>query len=41
MIGDNMMTDIMFAKNGGVDSLLVLTGVSTLENLKEIGDVKH
>lgn len=33
MIGDNAKTDIQFAKNGGVDSLLVLTGVTNVNNL--------
>lgn len=31
MIGDNLMTDIKFANNAGVDSLLVLTGVTSRE----------
>ena len=26
MIGDNMNTDMKFARNGGIDSLCVLTG---------------
>lgn len=29
MIGDNLQTDIAFGRNGGIDSLCVLTGVST------------
>ena len=29
MIGDNLETDISFGKNAGIDSLCVLTGVST------------
>ena len=28
-IGDNLRTDIMFSNNAKIDSLLVLTGVST------------
>ena len=31
MIGDNLDTDIMFAKNAGIDSLLVLSGVTSEE----------
>jgi 4-nitrophenyl phosphatase len=37
MIGDNLNTDIKFANNNGIDSLLVLTGVTSeeeFENLK-------
>ena len=28
MVGDNLETDIMFAKNNKIDSLLVLSGVT-------------
>ena len=38
MIGDKFDTDIAFAKNSGIDSLLVLTGVtkkSELESLQQ------
>ena len=31
MVGDNLDTDIMFAKNCGIDSLLVFTGVTNEE----------
>lgn len=31
-IGDRLDTDIAFANNGNIDSLLVLTGISTLED---------
>lgn len=31
MIGDNLLTDIAFGRNGGIDSLCVLTGVATEE----------
>ncbi len=33
MVGDRIETDIVFAKNAGMDSALVLTGVSTTEDL--------
>jgi ribonucleotide monophosphatase NagD (HAD superfamily) len=29
MIGDNLETDIMFGKNNNIDTLLVLSGVTT------------
>ena len=35
MIGDNLQTDIGFAKNAGIDSLLVLTGASTLADVEK------
>ena len=28
-VGDNVVTDILFAKHGNIDSLLVITGIST------------
>ena len=31
MIGDNLSTDILFANNSGIDSLLVLSGVTSAE----------
>ena len=34
-IGDNLYTDIKFANEAGVDSLLVLTGVTYKDNLHE------
>ena len=34
MIGDNLNTDIMFAKNSGIDSALVLTGVVKPEDAR-------
>ncbi len=33
MVGDRIETDIVFAKNAGIDSALVLTGASTKEDL--------
>jgi 4-nitrophenyl phosphatase len=36
MIGDNMNTDILFANNNKIDSLLVLTGVTSEENILKI-----
>lgn len=35
MVGDRIETDILFAKNAGLDSALVLTGVSTREDLAQ------
>jgi ribonucleotide monophosphatase NagD (HAD superfamily) len=37
MIGDNIETDITFSKNGGIDSLCVLTGVSNEEMVQNTG----
>lgn len=34
MIGDNLNTDIEFAINAGVDSLLTLTGVTSPHDLE-------
>lgn len=36
MIGDNLNTDIRFANNSGIDSLLVFTGVTTEYKFNEI-----
>ncbi|PWN91818.1 putative 4-nitrophenylphosphatase [Acaromyces ingoldii] len=36
-IGDRLDTDIAFANNGGIDSLLVLTGISTVEDCDKQG----
>lgn len=33
MIGDRLNTDIMFANSGGIDSILLMTGVSKVEDL--------
>lgn len=35
MIGDNLESDILLAKKGGVDSFLVLSGVSKYEDLEK------
>lgn len=35
-IGDNLYTDILFANRAGVDSLLVLTGVTAPEEFEEL-----
>lgn len=35
MIGDNLETDISFGNNAGIDSLCVLTGVSTEEMVQK------
>lgn len=34
MIGDSFFTDVPFASNAGIDSLLVLTGVTNFEEMK-------
>lgn len=36
-IGDRLDTDIAFANNGGIDSLLVLTGISTVADCDKEG----
>ena len=33
MIGDRLDTDVLFGRNGGLDSLCVLTGCSTAEDI--------
>ncbi|KDN32893.1 hypothetical protein RSAG8_14019, partial [Rhizoctonia solani AG-8 WAC10335] len=33
MIGDRLDTDIQFGKNGGLDTLLVLSGVTHLSDI--------
>lgn len=40
MFGDNMETDIKFGKNVGIDTALVLTGVTRLINQPAIDQVK-
>ena len=35
VVGDRMETDVLFAKNAGMDSALVLTGASSREQLKD------
>lgn len=35
MVGDNLETDIQFARNAGMDSLLVLTGVTSVKEAQE------
>jgi 4-nitrophenyl phosphatase len=35
VVGDRMETDILFAKNAGIDSALVLTGVTAKDDLKK------
>ena len=35
MMGDRINTDILFAKNAGIDSCLVLSGVSKLEDIDQ------
>jgi len=36
MVGDNLETDIRFARNAGIDSLLVMTGVTNIEKLNKV-----
>ena len=38
MIGDRLDTDIQFAHRAGMHSLLVMTGVTTSDSLKQLGD---
>ena len=40
MIGDNLNTDIQFAKNCGIDSLMVLTGVTSKEQYESQNEIK-
>lgn len=38
MIGDNLKTDILFAKNAGIDSILVFTGVTNFDTYHKYSD---
>ena len=40
-IGDLLATDILFAQNAGIDSGLVLTGLTSLQDVKDQTLVKH
>jgi ribonucleotide monophosphatase NagD (HAD superfamily) len=39
IIGDNLFTDILFGKNSGMDTALVLTGTTHLDNPKHLENV--
>jgi len=36
MVGDNLLTDILFGNNCGIDTLLVLSGNTSVKKAKEI-----
>ena len=38
MIGDRLNTDMKFGRDGGLDTLLVLTGIETEENVKLLNE---
>jgi ribonucleotide monophosphatase NagD (HAD superfamily) len=35
MVGDRLNTDIAFGRNGGMKTLLVLTGISQLKDVRD------
>ena len=43
MVGDNITTDMLFASNSGIKSLMVLSGVSTMRDVEECqaDEAKH
>lgn len=36
MIGDRLNTDMKFGRDGGLDTMLVLTGIETENNVKQL-----
>ncbi|ODV85742.1 hypothetical protein CANARDRAFT_27836 [[Candida] arabinofermentans NRRL YB-2248] len=36
MVGDRLNTDMKFGRDGGLDTLLVLTGIETMENVEKL-----
>lgn len=39
MVGDRLDTDILFGEKGGIDTLMVLTGINTRQDFEKEGAV--